>query len=453
MRECINISGDRAYRSTYCCLVALCLHALARKVYRRLFHPPASVYDTNPPKPPEMSLQAIKYSRGTLYILDQLKLPHESTYVPIRNCEDGFDAIKRMVVRGAPAIAIVAALALAVELTSLPTTGSSAEGRREFIFEKLDYLLRSRPTAVNLADAAGKLKKTVMGVSTTAEAVTERYLQAAERMLVDDVQDNMNIGKFGAEWILQNAAGGKDKVVVLTHCNTGFAIQLRSPRGETLGKITNTDHRRSLATAGYGTALGIIRSLHLGSNLDHAYCTETRPYNQGSRLTAYELVYEKIPATLITDSMASALMRLEGVAAVIVGADRVAANGDTANKIGTYQLAIVARYHGVKFVVAAPTTSIDVKTLSGKDIEIEQRPGREMLVIRGPRVREGVSGDEVEADLEHVETVVTAAQGIGTYNPSFDVTPNELIDAVVTEKGVVVKGPDGNFDFSQFFLT
>lgn len=214
-------------------------------------------------------------------------------------------------------------------------------------------------------------------------------------------------------------------------------------------KVTNTDHRRSLATAGYGTALGIIRSLHSGSNLDHAYCTETRPYNQGSRLTAYELVYENIPATLITDSMASSLMRLKNVAAVIVGADRVAANGDTANKIGTYQLAIVAKYHGVKFVVAAPTTSIDMKTLSGEDIEIEQRPGREMLVIRGPKAREGTS--KVEVDLEHVETVVTAARGIGTYNPSFDVTPNELIDAIVTEKGVAVKGSDGSFNLSRFF--
>lgn len=397
----------------------------------------------------EMSLQAIKYSRGTLDILDQLKLPHESTYVPIKNSEDGFDAIKRMVVRGAPAIAIVAALALAVELTLLPTIGSSVEDRREFIFEKLDYLLRSRPTAVNLADAAGKLKKIVMMEAATAEVVTERYLQAAEKMLVDDVQDNMNIGRFGAEWILQNAAEGKKKVAVLTHCNTGFAIHLNLLQCKTSRKITNTDHRRSLATAGYGTALGIIRSLHLGSNLDHAYCTETRPYNQGSRLTAYELVYEKIPATLITDSMASALMRQKSVAAVIVGADRVAANGDTANKIGTYQLAIVARYHGVKFIVAAPTTSIDMKTLSGEDIEIEHRPGREMVVIRGPRVREGTR--ELEVDLEHVETVVTAAQGIGTYNPSFDVTPNELIDAIVTEKGIAVKGLDGSFDLSREF--
>lgn len=171
-----------------------------------------------------MSLQAIKYSRGTLNILDQLRLPHESIYVPIRNSKDGFDAIRRMVVRGAPAIAIVAALALAVELTSLSTTRSSAEDRRQFIFENLDYLLQSRPTAVNLADAAGKLKKIVTAEAATAVEITERYLQAAEQMLVDDVQDNMNIGGFGAEWILKAAAGERNKVTVLTHCNTGFAI-------------------------------------------------------------------------------------------------------------------------------------------------------------------------------------------------------------------------------------
>lgn len=170
----------------------------------------------------KMSLQAIKYTRGSLDILDQLKLPHESIYVSIKNSEDGFDAIKRMVVRGAPAIAIVAALALAVELTSLPTTGLSVEDRRKFISEKLDYLLQSRPTAVNLADAARKLKKIVAAEAGEVEVVTERYIQAAEKMLVDDVKDNISIGDFGAEWILQNSAGGNARVVVLTHCNTGF---------------------------------------------------------------------------------------------------------------------------------------------------------------------------------------------------------------------------------------
>lgn len=176
--------------------------------------------------------------------------------------------------------------------------------------------------------------------------------------------------------------------------------------------------------------------------LTRQYCTETRPYNQGSRLTAYELVYENIPATLVTDSMAAALMRMEpSIRAVVVGADRVAANGDTANKIGTYSLAVLARQHGVKFVVAAPTTSIDLHTASGEAIVIEQRPPGELVAVRGNAVRADGS-----VDTERVETVSTAAAGIGVWNPSFDVTPASLIDAIVTEKGVFEKGPDGVFD-------
>ena len=192
--------------------------------------------------------------------------------------------------------------------------------------------------------------------------------------------------------------------------------------------------------------MGIIRSLHAGNHLSHAYCTETRPYNQGSRLTAYELVYENIPGTLITDSMAAALMRHKPISAVIVGADRVAANGDTANKIGTYQLAVVARHHGVKFVVAAPTTSVDMATSSGADIKIEHRLKEEVTTITGPRYK----FDE-QVDLDHMVTVSIAAFGIGVFNPAFDVTPKALIDAIVTEKGVAVKDADGNFDLSRFF--
>lgn len=206
---------------------------------------------------------------------------------------------------------------------------------------------------------------------------------------------------------------------------------------------------RSLATAGYGTALGVIRSVHAKGALKRAYCSETRPYNQGSRLTAYELVHDKIPATLITDSMAAALLRLKGpidnIAAIVVGADRVAANGDTANKIGTYSLAILAKQHGIKFLVAAPRTTIDLDTKSGEDITIEERPGKEMTMIKGPTI----SGESL--DLEHVETVSIAATGIDVWNPAFDVTPAELIDGVVTEKGVVEKGADGVFHFESIF--
>lgn len=200
---------------------------------------------------------------------------------------------------------------------------------------------------------------------------------------------------------------------------------------------------RSLATAGHGTALGIARSLHAQNLIDQVFCTETRPYNQGSRLTAYELVHDGIPATLITDSMAAALMAKEGtLAAVVVGADRVAANGDTANKVGTYALAVLARHHGVAFVVAAPRTTIDLDTPTGKDIVIEERPGEEVTRIKGPKVdKDG----EIESPEDAV-SIKTAAEGINVWNPAFDVTHAALIDAIVTEVGVAEKGSDGQFD-------
>jgi methylthioribose-1-phosphate isomerase len=203
---------------------------------------------------------------------------------------------------------------------------------------------------------------------------------------------------------------------------------------------------RSLATSGHGTALGIIRSLHKMNYLDHAYCTETRPYNQGSRLTAFELVYEEIPSTLITDSMAGALFHRKkeemNISAVIVGADRVARNGDTANKIGTYQLAVLAKAHGIKFVVAAPTTSIDLETESGDTIKIEDRAKSELTQITG-----AVVGKDGKVDVNHTERVAIADQRINVWNPSFDVTPHDLIDAIITEKGEVVRSSKGTFDF------
>ncbi|CAK4014662.1 Methylthioribose-1-phosphate isomerase [Lecanosticta acicola] len=367
-----------------------------------------------------MVLEAIRYQPGSLQILNQLKLPHQEEYDDIRSAEDGWHAIKEMRTRGAPAIAIVAALSLAVELTHAKLSDNGEEVAA-FILEKLDYLVTSRPTAVNLADAATKLKKIVAAAASQGQAVAKTYCDAAAQMLIADVSDNQGIGKYGAEWIERKAGGGK--VSVLTHCNTG-----------------------SLATAGYGTALGVVRSLHANGTLQHAFCTETRPYNQGSRLTAFELVHDKIPATLITDSMASALLRLKGpserIAAIVVGADRVAANGDTANKIGTYQLAITAKYHGVKFLVAAPRTTIDLNTKSGAQIVIEERPGQEMTMLKGPRF------DGVDLDLTQIETVSIAAKGIDVWNPSFDVTPAELIDGIITEIGVFEKGASGAFDLT-----
>jgi len=286
-----------------------------------------------------MVLQSIVYEPGSLKILNQLKLPHTTVYDTINNSTDAWHAIKEMRTRGAPAIALVAALGLVVELTNT-TVSSIPEELQVYITEKINYLVTSRPTAVNLADAAKKLKTVVEDAvkipGATGDSVRAAYVKAAERMLVDDVNDNVNIGKHGADWIIKNTPQGQSgKVSMLTHCNTGYEALLNSSYFSNLP-------RRSLATAGYGTALGVIRALHERQLIKHAFCTETRPYNQGSRLTAYELVHDGIPATLITDSMAAALLRLRGstenLAAIVVGADRVAANGDTANKIGTYAL-------------------------------------------------------------------------------------------------------------------
>ncbi|CAO3659996.1 hypothetical protein G6F70_005034 [Rhizopus microsporus] len=368
------------------------------------------------------TLEAIQYTRGDLRILNQLVLPHETIFETVLNIQNGHSAIKTMKTRGAPAIAIVAALSLAVDINTRFEKGefTTVDQVVQFVQESLEYLKTSRPTAVNLFDAAAKLLTVVQDSAKGAKEpadVVYAYIEAAEKMLVDDVQDNKNIGKFGADYITNNVKD-KDNICVLTHCNTG-----------------------SLATAGWGTALGIIRDLHASGNLKHAYCTETRPYNQGSRLTAYELVYENIPATLICDNMASALLKQNPqVQAIVVGADRVAANGDTANKIGTYQLAITAKYHGILFIVAAPSTSIDLNTKSGADIVIEQRPAEELVTVSGVRVQDN-----------EPTSIRTAAEHIGVWNPSFDVTPSELISAIVTEKGVVVK-KDGEtqFDMAAF---
>ncbi|XP_020613351.1 methylthioribose-1-phosphate isomerase-like [Orbicella faveolata] len=339
-----------------------------------------------------MSLLAIKYQRGHLEILNQLVLPHKSVYEEIRGVEDGWQAIKTMKVRGAPAIAIVGSLSLAIEI--LPRSFSSTEELENFVTEKLQYLMKARPTAVNIMEASKHLISFVKDLSLKAkdtETVKMELIKEIEGMLAKDISDNKAIGRFGAAHVLQQV--GVDKLKVLTHCNTG-----------------------SLATAGYGTALGVIRSLSEQNHLDHVFCTETRPYNQGSRLTAYELVSDKIPATLVADSMVSVLMKTKGIHAVVVGADRVVANGDTANKVGTYQIAIAAKHHGVPFYIAAPSTTVDLTLEKGSDIVIEERPAEELTTVAGVRI---------------------AAPAIGCWNPAFDVTPAELITGgIVTEYGV-----------------
>ncbi|XP_044526321.1 methylthioribose-1-phosphate isomerase [Gracilinanus agilis] len=343
-----------------------------------------------------MTLESVRYSRGSLLVLDQLLLPQECRYEAVTSVRQAWEAIRAMKVRGAPAIAIVGCLSLAVELQA-GAGGPGLEALVTFVQDSLNDLVTARPTAVNMAQAAREMSEVATREAgregATEGAVRERLICWAEHMLEKDIKDNQNIGDLGAQHLLERVAPGGGQVTVLTHCNTG-----------------------SLATAGYGTALGVIRSLHALGRLKHVFCTETRPNNQGARLTAYELVYEDIPATLITDSMGAAAMAHKDVKAVIVGADRVVANGDTANKVGTYQLAITAKYHGIPFYVAAPVSSCDLSLKTGQEIVIEERPSQELTSLGGTRI---------------------AAPGIGVWNPSFDVTPHELITGgIITERGV-----------------
>eukprot|EP00878_Enallax_costatus_P005791 GHUV01006072.1.p1 GENE.GHUV01006072.1~~GHUV01006072.1.p1 ORF type:complete len:713 (+),score=234.96 GHUV01006072.1:191-2329(+) len=353
-----------------------------------------------------MSLQAIKYSDGKLQLLDQRLLPYEQVYLDVPDTTAAWQQIKDMVVRGAPAIGVTGALALAVHLISggRGKQYSSVEACVRDIAATMDYLVTSRPTAVNLADSAVKLKAVAAQAASepgaTAESVTAAVVEAAEATLEEDIAANKAIGAAGAAALLSAvAARGRanarpgGKVTVLTHCNTG-----------------------SLATAGYGTALGVVRALHEMGKLERCYACETRPYNQGARLTAFELVHDGLPATLLVDSAAAALMAQGKVDAVVVGADRVVANGDTANKIGTFSHAVSAQKHGVPFFIAAPTTTLDANLSTGAEIEIEQRPAEEITHFKGQRV---------------------VVEGIQVWNPCFDVTPGELIEGIITEEGGV----------------
>ncbi|OWA50494.1 Methylthioribose-1-phosphate isomerase [Hypsibius exemplaris] len=344
-----------------------------------------------------MALEAIRYREGQLSILDQLLLPSQTIYIPILNTQHGYEVIKSMQVRGAPAIAIVGCLSLAVELKSL--TFPSIDALVDFCRTKLEYLVSSRPTAVNIRKAADHLLAFLQsfqlgqpeGTAQAVESVKLKLIEEIEKMLENDVADNVAIGDHGAADIL--ARTGKTRITVLTHCNTG-----------------------SLATAGYGTALGVVRSLQKQNQLEHVYFNETRPYCQGSRLTAYEIVTDKLPGTLICDSASGWLMQSGKVDCVITGADRVVANGDTANKIGTYMLAVLAYHHNIPFYIAAPVTTCDLTISSGKDIVIEERDPREVTNLQGQEL---------------------SPKGTVCWNPAFDITPAHLITGgIITERGV-----------------
>lgn len=314
--------------------------------------------------------------KSELKVLDQLLLPSEMVYVDVPNIQTTWQVIHKMQIRGAPLIAIVAVLGLSVDLQNESSISDmeqietmnmvqhSASAVLAYIQGKMDYIATSRPTAVNLFNALQEVKEVVLQAkndATSSAPPRERMVRAvtkhAEFMLQRDEADCRAIGGHGATEILL-ACTEQSVVTVMTICNTG-----------------------SLATAAYGTALGVVRAIHAQGKLGKVVALETRPYNQGSRLTCFECLQDELPgATLICDSMAAAFMKLNTVAACVVGADRVAANGDTANKIGTYQLAVAAAAHGVPFYVAAPFTTLDVHTASGDSIPIEERPAAELLI-------------------------------------------------------------------------
>jgi methylthioribose-1-phosphate isomerase len=323
---------------------------------------------------------AILWRDDTLYLLDQRQLPQDEVFVACRTAQDAADAIRAMVVRGAPAIGIAAAYGAV--LAARECLGAASWPA--CLGDALERLAASRPTAVNLFWALDRMRAAAQAAD-PADAVPA-LLETARALHVQDREDNRRMGEFGAALIAQRTA-------VITHCNTG-----------------------GLATGGWGTALGVIRSAHAAGLVETVYADETRPWLQGARLTAWELVRDGIPVRLMADSAAAARMAAGGIGWVIVGADRIAANGDVANKIGTYALAVAARHHGVRFMVAAPTATIDPSTPDGSAIPIEQRAGDEVLQCAGQR---------------------TAVKGAEAWNPVFDVTPAGLVDCIVTERGVI----------------
>lgn len=326
-------------------------------------------------------MDAIRWEGNTLYLLDQTRLPVQEDWIAYTDFRAVAKAITDMVVRGAPAIGVTAAYAYclaALELRDVPDFAAAME-------EAERVLAASRPTAVNLFWALRRMAGCLKANGGTPEAIDALILEAKD-IHEEDVAMNHALGDFGAAVVPHHAR-------ILTHCNAG-----------------------SLATGGYGTVLGVVRSAFSQGKVDMVYADETRPLLQGSRLTAYELVHDNIPCTLITDNMAGFLMAQGKVDLVILGCDRMAANGDFANKIGTYSVAVNARYHGIPFYTALPSSTIDLSIPDGSGIPIEERPG---------------------VEVTHLAGVQTAPEQVRTWNPAFDVTPHQLLTGIITERGVI----------------
>ncbi|NES99666.1 MAG: S-methyl-5-thioribose-1-phosphate isomerase [Sphaerospermopsis sp. SIO1G1] len=335
-------------------------------------------------------LYPVVWKNNSVVLIDQTRLPGEFAVVEIHRSADMAEAIRTMIVRGAPAIGVAAAYGMYLGAREIET-----EDRTEFLnrLEKVAQLLRStRPTAVNLFWAIGRMMKTAYETLGTIPEIQQILLETAQTINAEDIQTCQQIGDHGLSVLPKTL----EKLIILTHCNAG-----------------------ALATAGYGTALGVIRSAWKAGRLTRVFADETRPRLQGAKLTAWECVQEGIPVTVITDNMAAHCMQQGLIDAVVVGADRIAANGDTANKIGTYSLAIVAKAHNVPFFVAAPISTIDFSLAQGSQIPIEERHPSEIYQIG--------------------ETVITPT-GVEYYNPAFDITPANLITAIITENGAFAPG-------------
>ena len=334
-----------------------------------------------------MKHKTLKFEDGVLNLIDQRILPLEIQYYEANNYNEVCEAIKKMVVRGAPAIGATGAFGYYLAVNESFTDHGII--KIDHIKEAKEELLATRPTAVNLQWGINRMEKVLknnLNKNLKEDEILSRLLKETRKIAQEDVESNKKLGEFGNELIEQGDN-------ILTHCNAG-----------------------ALATVGYGTALGVIRAAHSKNKNIKVYIDETRPRLQGARLTTFEMLEEDIPATLIVDSVAATLMQKKIIDKIVVGADRIAKNGDTANKIGTFMLSVVAKKYDIPFYVAAPTSTIDFDIDKGEDIEIEQREDKEVTEIRSVQI---------------------APKGIDVYNPAFDVTPSENITAIITEKGIV----------------
>lgn len=331
-------------------------------------------------------IKTIEWVDNYSKMVDQTILPYEFKYVNIMTGQQMYDAIKTMIVRGAPAIGVAGAHGVVLYAQELAEKNLSREEFIKQLNEKADYIASSRPTAVNLMWAVKKQKEIINNSNSDIAGIVEELKQNGIKLENEDIEINKRIGDYGAEVVPKGAT-------ILTHCNAG-----------------------ALATVGYGTALGVVRSAFANDPTIQVFADETRPRQQGARITTLELTMDGIPTTLITDGMCSYFMKKGMIDMVVVGADRIAANGDAANKIGTYTVAIAAKYHNIPFYIAAPLSTIDTGIKTGDEIVIEERSREEVTHINGK---------------------IICAPEVNVINPGFDVTPHELITGIITEKGIL----------------